>query len=172
MSESRPSDRKSLEIVYLAAGCFWGVQKILDSIKGVTSTTCGYLGGDLVNPTYRDVCTGRSGHAEVVEVQYDPTQISFENLLSYFWRLHDPTQLNRQGVDIGHQYRSAIFCTNEKQLNAARLSKDNFDKSKVFDKPAVTEITMATPFYPAESEHQKYFDRHSDHQVCHILRPV
>ena len=157
------------EKIAFGAGCFWGVEHILKKIPGVLSTRCGYMGGKLDNPTYRDVCRGDTGHAEVVEVVFDAKKISLNQLLSYFWRLHDPTQLNRQGVDVGTQYRSAIFCYDEKQKAIAEQSKKEFDDSKVFSKSAVTQIADATTFFAAEDYHQDYFNKNSGH-VCHVLR--
>jgi peptide-methionine (S)-S-oxide reductase len=157
------------EKIVLAAGCFWGVQYLLDRIDGVVETRCGYVGGDLPNPTYRDICTGKTGHAEAVEVVFENEKISLTQVLSYFWRLHDPTQLNRQGVDIGTQYRSAIFYTNPQQKETAEKSKDEFNKSGVFKKLAVTEVVPLTQFYSAEDSHQKYFDENGGH-ICHVMR--
>jgi peptide-methionine (S)-S-oxide reductase len=161
---------KEHELTTFAAGCFWGVQDILSNIKGVIKTTVGYMGGKLESPTYQDVRTGKTGHAEVVQVEYDPNVISYDELLSYFWRLHDPTTLNSQGVDFGTQYRSVIFYHNEEQRIAATKSKQELDKSSVFNKKIVTEITPATTFYRAEEYHQDYFKKNGGH-VCHILRP-
>lgn len=158
-----------LERATLAGGCFWGVQHILDRVPGVKNTRVGYIGGTLESPTYRDITTGQTGHAEAVEVEFDPNIISYEKILSYFWRLHDPTQLNRQGVDIGTQYRSAIFYHSEAQRIAAEKSKAEFDKSGVFKTKAVTQITAAGTFYTGEDYHQKYFDNNPG-RVCHTLR--
>lgn len=161
---------KNLETATFGAGCFWGVQYLLKRIDGVIETRAGYMGGDLDNPTYKEVKTGRTNHAEVVEVKYDPTKVSYETLLDYFWRLHDPTTLNRQGVDEGTQYRSVIFYHNDLQKKAAEKSKEAFDQSKVFKERAVTQIANASKFYSAEDYHQDYFDVNGGH-VCHILRP-
>ena len=157
------------EVATLAAGCFWGVQHILDRIPGVISTRCGYIGGQTENPTYREVCEGTTHHAEAVEITFDSEKLSYKELLSYFWRLHDPTQLNRQGPDYGTQYRSAIFFHSEKQKEEALASKAEFDSSLVFTRPAVTQIAPATQFYSAEEYHQKYFDK-TGGESCHILR--
>jgi peptide-methionine (S)-S-oxide reductase len=153
----------------LAAGCFWGVEHILKAQDGVLDTTTGYIGGHTVNPTYKDVCTGTTGHAEAVEILFDPGVISYEDILNLFWRLHDPTTRDRQGVDVGTQYRSAIFVHSEEQRAKAQASKKAFDASGVFPVPAVTEIAPASTFYSAEAIHQDYFDSHGGH-VCHILR--
>lgn len=158
-----------IKIATFAAGCFWGVQHIFKQIRGVVNTTAGYSGGSTEYPSYRDVSTGTTGHAEAVRVEYDPAVISYAELLGYFWRLHDPTQLNRQGPDLGTQYRSIIFYHTEEQKRAAEKSKEQFDKSGVFKKKAVTEIRPSGPFYPAEEAHQDYFDKHPG-RSCHILR--
>lgn len=137
-----------------AAGCFWGVQDAFDNIKGVTATMAGYTGGHTVNPSYKDVCGGRTGHAEAVEVEYDPARVSYAKLLDVFWSIHDPTTPNRQGPDVGSQYRSAIFFLGEGQKQAAMAS---LAKEQKRYKPAiVTEIVPAGPFYPAEEYHQHY----------------
>lgn len=159
----------SIELATLGAGCFWGVEHLLKKIPGVISTTCGYAGGDIQDPTYKHVKTGTTNHAEVVLVEFDPAQLSYVALLGYFWRLHDPTQLNKQGVDHGTQYRSVIFFHSEVQKQVAEQSKREFDSSKIFPTPAVTQILPATKFYPAEAYHQDYFELNGGH-VCHILR--
>ena len=138
------------------AGCFWGVEEAFRQMKGVTATAVGYLGGTLQNPTYRDVCSGRTGHAEVVEVEYDPSQVSYEALLEVFWSSHNPTTLNRQGPDIGTQYRSAIFYHTPEQQAAAEASKREQQASGRFRNDIVTEITPASQFYRAEEYHQQY----------------
>ena len=149
------------------AGCFWGVEEAFRRIDGVTGTAVGYLGGSLENPTYEDVCTGRTGHAEVVQVEYDPSRVSFERLLDEFWESHDPTTLNRQGPDIGTQYRSAIFFHDEEQEAAASASRERLDASGKFRRPIVTEITRATPFYRAEEYHQQYLAKRG-RSSCHL----
>lgn len=142
------------------AGCFWHVEDLFRKTKGVNSTQVGYIGGKLSNPTYEEVCTDRTGHAEAVQVDYDPNIISYDELLDVFWKNHDPTSLNRQGPDIGFQYRSAIFVHNDEQKKIAQHSKEKLDQSGAFQKPIVTEITQATEFYKAEEYHQKYFQKH------------
>jgi peptide-methionine (S)-S-oxide reductase len=139
------------------AGCFWQVEADFRKLEGVTATAAGYSGGDLVNPTYEQVCTDTTGHAEVVEVDFDPGQISYEELLDVFWTHHDPTQLNRQGPDFGRQYRSAIFFHDEDQKKAAEASRDRAQER--FSKPIVTEITEASEFYRAEEYHQRYLEK-------------
>ena len=141
------------------AGCFWGVEVAFRQTKGVVRTTVGYLGGTMKNPTYRDVCTGHTGHAEVVEVEYDPSQVSYEELLNLFWENHDPTQLNRQGPDVGAQYRSAIFFHTPEQEAAARASKERLQNSGKYRRPIATEITPAAEFYRAEEYHQQYLEK-------------
>jgi peptide-methionine (S)-S-oxide reductase len=139
------------------AGCFWQVEADFRKLEGVTATAAGYSGGDLVNPTYEQVCTDTTGHAEVVEVEFDPNQISYEELLDVFWTHHDPTQLNRQGPDFGSQYRSAIFFHDEDQQKAAEASRDRAQER--FDRPIVTEISKASDFYEAEEYHQRYLEK-------------
>ncbi len=143
-----------------AAGCFWGVQAAFQDLKGVLQKTVGYMGGTLKDPTYKDVCTNTTGHAEVVHIVYDETKIPYERLLDIFWKIHDPTQLNRQGSDIGTQYRSVIFYHTEQQKNAAISSKEKLASQKVYDKPIVTDIVQAQAFYPAEEYHQNYLTKH------------
>ena len=141
------------------AGCFWHVEDLLSKTKGVKSTQVGYTGGQLPNPTYEEVCTDRTGHAEAVEVEYDPDEISFEELLDVFWNNHNPTTLNRQGPDVGIQYRSAIFYHNDEQKGIAEKSIESLDKSGRFENAIVTQIVPAPTFYKAEEYHQKYFQK-------------
>ena len=157
----------SEERAVLAGGCFWGMQDLIRRTKGVISTRVGYTGGQLPNPTYKDVCTDRTGHAEAVEVEYDPAKISYEQLLNVFWENHDPTQLNRQGPDWGTQYRSAIFFHTPEQESAANASKEVLGKSGRFGKPIVTRIVPATTFYEAEDYHQQYLEKRGL-ASCHI----
>ena len=142
------------------AGCFWHVEDMFRKTRGVNSTTVGYTGGHLSNPTYEQVCTDKTGHVEAVEVDYDPDEISFEELLDMFWSNHNPTTLNRQGPDVGIQYRSAIFYHDDKQKQLAENSKESLGKSGKYDGPIVTEIVCAPVFYKAEEYHQKYFKKH------------
>ncbi len=148
-----------MEKAAFAAGCFWGVESAFRQVKGVISTCVGYSGGTLKNPTYEDVCTDRTGHAEVVQVEYDPSKVSYEDLLKAFWDAHDPTTLNRQGPDIGLQYRSAIFFHTAEQQAAAIASKERLQKSGRYRNPIVTEITPASEFYRAEEYHQQYLEK-------------
>ncbi len=141
------------------AGCFWGVEANFRQRKGVVSTRVGYSGGTLENPTYEDVCTDQTGHAEVVEVEYDPAQVSYDDLLNVFWSCHDPTTLNRQGPDVGTQYRSVIFFHTPEQEAAAKASKDKIQRSGKYRSPVVTVIVRASRFYPAEDYHQQYLEK-------------
>lgn len=149
------------------AGCFWGVEAAYRQIPGVLSTAVGYLGGTMQNPSYRDVCSGTTGHAEVVEVTYDPARVTYDDLLTVFWENHDPTTLNRQGPDVGTQYRSAIFYHDETQKTSAEASKEERERSGRYRKPIVTEITPATEFYMAEDYHQQYLEKRGL-ASCHI----
>ena len=148
-----------MAIATFAAGCFWGVEAALRRVDGVRDAAVGYTGGSVENPTYQDVCSGRTGHAEAVRVDYAPETLSFEQLLDVFWDIHDPTQLNRQGPDRGTQYRSAIFFHSPEQEAAARTSLARRQRSGVHSDPIVTEIAPAGPFYRAEEYHQRYFDK-------------
>jgi peptide-methionine (S)-S-oxide reductase len=150
-----------------AAGCFWGVEATFRQIPGVSATRVGYTGGDLKNPTYKDVCSDRTGHAEAVEVEYDPAKVSYEDLLNVFWENHDPTQLNRQGPDFGTQYRSAIFYYSPEQEQVARTSKQELEKSHRYSRPVVTQIVPAVTFYEAEDYHQQYLEKRGL-VTCHI----
>jgi peptide-methionine (S)-S-oxide reductase len=150
-----------------AAGCFWGVEATFRQIPGVSATRVGYTGGDLKNPTYKDVCTDSTGHAEAVEVEYDPPKVSYQDLLNVFWENHDPTQLNRQGPDFGTQYRSAIFYHSPEQEQTARASKQALEESHRFSRPIVTQIVPAVTFYEAEDYHQQYLEKRGL-ATCHI----
>ena len=150
-----------------AAGCFWGVEASFRQLPGVIATRVGYIGGKTVNPTYKDVCTDTTGHAEAVEIDYDPAKLSYERLLEVFWENHDPTQLNRQGPDFGKQYRTAIFFHSPEQEAAAQASKEKLAKSGRFRKPVVTQIVPAATFYEAEDYHQQYLEKRGLAR-CHI----
>ena len=141
------------------AGCFWGVEAAYRQIPGVISTQVGYTGGTTESPTYKEVCSDRTGHAEVVEVTYDPERVSYEKLLHVFWTNHDPTQLNRQGPDVGSQYRSVIFVHDDEQKEAALASKEKLEAGGTFKRPIVTQIEPAVPFYVAEEYHQQYLEK-------------
>jgi len=149
------------------AGCFWGVEATLRQIEGVTGTAVGYMGGTLKNPTYKDVCTDRTGHAEVVEVEFDPAKVSYEALLKVFWENHDPTQLNRQGPDTGTQYRTVIFYHSPEQQAAATASKEERQQSGAYKRPIVTQIVPAGEFWRAEEYHQQYLEKRGL-ASCHI----
>jgi peptide-methionine (S)-S-oxide reductase len=150
-----PEIPKGAQVATLGAGCFWCVEAAYNQIDGVHWAISGYMGGEVVSPTYEQVCGGNTGHAEVVQVVFDPSKIDYETILAWFWDLHDPTQLNRQGNDVGTQYRSAIFWENEDQKNLAEKSKQAAQEH--FDKPIVTEIVPTTTFFPAENYHQNYY---------------
>ena len=156
-----------METATFAAGCFWGVEATFRQIPGVTATRVGYSGGATENPTYKEVCTDRTGHAETVEVTYDPQRVSYDDLLRVFWENHDPTQLNRQGPDLGTQYRSAVFYHSPEQEQAARTSKDEMDRSGRYQRPVVTQIVAAPAFYEAEDYHQQYLEKRGL-ATCHI----
>ena len=156
-----------MEKATFGAGCFWGVEATFRQIPGVSDTAVGYLGGTLANPTYEDVCTDQTGHAEVVQITFDPAKVSYDQLLNVFWEMHDPTTLNRQGPDVGRQYRSAIFFHSAEQEAIARKSKAEVEASAKFRRPIVTEITSASTFYRAEEYHQKYLEKRGLSQ-CHI----
>jgi len=158
------------EPAVLAGGCFWGMEEIIRKIPGVIKTTVGYTGGTTANPTYEDVCTGGTGHAEAIQVEFDSARLTYESLLDYFFRMHDPTTLNRQHNDVGTQYRSAIFYTSEAQKKTAGSVKAKWDKSGKFSRPITTEITAASKFYSAEDYHQKYLAKNPSGYTCHILR--
>lgn len=149
----------SIEKIIFGAGCFWGVESTFCRIGGVVNTTCGYSGGDVAHPTYEMVCAGNTGHAEVVLVEYDTSAVSIDELLDVFWQSHDPTTKDRQGMDIGTQYRSAIYFFTSEQEVTSRLSRDKLQQSGRWQAPIVTEILPAAPFYPAEKYHQRYFEK-------------
>ena len=153
----------------LGAGCFWCVEAVFQRLNGVSKVESGYSGGFIKNPPYREVCTGTTGHAEVCKITFDDSIISFKTLLSVFWQTHDPTTLNRQGNDIGTQYRSAIFYLNEEQKNIAEQLKNELDESGAFHAPIVTEITAYTNYYPAEDYHQNYYNQNSEQGYCRFV---
>ena len=159
-------EQKKLEQAMFGAGCFWGVQDEFSHVEGVVSTTVGYAGGTMDNPTYKDVCSDRTGHAEVVLVEYDPAKVSYDELLKKFWEIHDPTTMNRQGPDSGTQYRSIIFYFNPDQEKLAAASKQSLEKSGKYHGAIVTQIVPAVPFYKAEEYHQEYLHKKGLH-VCH-----
>lgn len=160
--------QEKLEKATFAAGCFWGVEAAFRQVKGVVNTIVGFMGGRLKNPTYEDVCTDKTGHAEVVQLEYNPNSVSYEKLLDIFWDIHDPTTPNRQGPDIGSQYRSIIFYHTPAQEKAARLSKAKLEESGKLKRPITTEFVLATEFYKAEEYHQRYYEKHGLKPLCHI----
>ena len=159
----------SLETTTLGAGCFWCVEAVYQDLRGVASAVSGYMGGALEHPTYEAVCSGQTGHAEVVQLQFDPEVISFDDVLDIFWRTHDPTTLNRQGADRGTQYRSVIFCHSPEQQAAAIASKAATDASDLWADPIVTEVAPASAFWPAEDYHQNYYRLNSNQPYCAIV---
>lgn len=173
-TQTKPAalEADELEVVTLGSGCFWCTEAFFRELKGVKSAVSGYSGGQDPNPTYKAVCTGSTGHAEVIQVTFDPQQIEFTDLLKAFWETHDPTTLNRQGADVGTQYRSAIFYHNEQQKEKAIAYKKQLDESGKFKNPIVTEITAFEKFYPAEEYHQDYFKLNPNAQYCqYVIRP-
>ncbi len=168
MSDS-PSQQNNHETATFGAGCFWCVEAVFKRLEGVISFTSGYMGGHSENPTYEEICTGQTGHAEVVQVVYDSAKITFEELLDVFWQSHDPTTLNRQGADRGTQYRSAIFYHSEEQRLAAGISRDKENSSGRHNLPIVTEITPATKIFEAEDYHQDYYDNNQAAPYCRMV---
>lgn len=158
-----------MEIATFGAGCFWCVEAVFQELKGVDTVISGYMGGKIPNPTYKEVCSGLTGHAEVARIHYDPTIISFKELLEVFWLTHDPTTLNRQGADVGTQYRSVIFYHNAEQQALANQYKAELDAAAAFDKPIVTEISQAEIFYVAEDYHQNYYRENGDQAYCRFV---
>ena len=157
------------EIATLAGGCFWCTEAIFKRLRGVKSVLPGYAGGSVENPTYAQVCTGTTGHAEAIQIEFDPTEIPFETILDVFWHTHDPTTLNRQGSDVGPQYRSAIFYHNEKQREVAERSKRVLAEEGMYKDPIVTELAPFTSFYVAEDYHKNYFDQNRDRPYCDFV---
>jgi len=157
------------KIAVFAGGCFWCTEAIFSELKGVQKVVSGYSGGKVVNPTYEQVCSGLTGHAECTKITYDPKQITFAELLEVFWMTHDPTTLNRQGADSGTQYRSAIFYTDEDQKQEAAAYKAKLEKEKIWNNPIVTEITKFEKFYPAEKYHQDYYQSNPNQGYCRIV---
>ena len=169
--DERPKQPAKTEVATLAAGCFWGVEHLFKQLPGVVSTEVGYTGGCTPNPTYEAVCTGKTGHAEAVQVVFDPARTSFEQVLRFFFRLHDPTTLNRQHADVGPQYRSAIFFHGEEQRRVAEQVRAELDRSGKWRDSIVTEIVPAGPFWSAEEYHQDYLKKHPGGYFCHVLQP-
>lgn len=161
-----------MEQATFGGGCFWCTEAVFQNLKGVSKVVSGYMGGHTENPSYEDICGGDTGHAEIIRIDYDPTQISFEDLLLVFFKTHDPTTLNRQGNDVGTQYRSVIFYENQEQKVAAEKMIDKLEKESIFDRPIVTEVTAASTFYEAEHYHQNYYNNNPDKGYCaYVIQP-
>lgn len=166
---TKMSDTAKFEQAVLGAGCFWCVEAIFQDIKGVLKVESGYTGGSIVNPSYEQVCSGKTGHAEAVRITFDPSIVTFEQLLTVFFHVHDPTTLNRQGADVGTQYRSAIFYSGDEQKKTAEKVKEDIGKSGLWDDAIVTEISKAGDFYTAESYHQDYYNNNSEKSYCSFV---
>lgn len=165
-------DKSGLQLATFGNGCFWCTEAIFQRLNGVEKVVSGYSGGKVKNPTYKEVCSGLTGHAEVIQITYDPKKISFDELLEVFWKTHDPTTLNQQGADVGTQYRSAVFYHTEEQKKLATDYRKKLDASGAFDNPIVTEITAFTEFYPAEDYHQNYFNLNGTAPYCsYVIQP-
>lgn len=162
-------DNKTIETATFGSGCFWCTEAIFTSLKGVEKVTSGYSGGTKANPTYKEVCSGTTGHAEVIQVEFDPEVITYNELLEVFWKTHDPTTLNRQGNDVGTQYRSVIFYQNENQKKLAEYYKTQLENSKIWDNPIVTEIVPYKNFYTAEDYHQNYYEQNTTQPYCSFV---
>jgi peptide-methionine (S)-S-oxide reductase len=170
--QKKANNNKIMETATFGAGCFWCVEAVFQELEGVISVASGYEGGGIGNPTYKEVCSGLTGHAEVIQITYDPSKISYKDLLEVFWQVHDPTTKDRQGNDAGTQYRSVIFYHNEEQKNLAEKYKKELDASGAWDKPVVTEISPSTKFYKAEDYHQNYYKSNADQPYCtFVVRP-
>lgn len=168
-NKSELSATKQFDTATFAAGCFWGVQFAFHNVNGIVSTKVGFTGGTVPNPSYETVCAGKTGHAEAVQIVYDPAVVSYEKLLDIFWKIHDPTTLNRQGPDVGFQYRSAVFYHSEKQHEAIIASIEHLENTHAFTKKITTQVMQEAPFYRAEEYHQNYFVKHPDRAACHVL---
>jgi peptide-methionine (S)-S-oxide reductase len=169
---SMTSPEANVEIATFGNGCFWCTEAIFQRVEGVEKVVSGYTGGAVKNPTYKEVCTGLTGHAEAIQITFDPRKITFTELLEIFWQTHDPTTLNRQGADVGTQYRSAIFYHNENQKKLAEEYKQKLNAAGAFDKPIVTEITQVSVFYPAENYHQNYYNLNGKAPYCsYVIEP-
>ena len=159
----------SWEVATLAGGCFWCIEGVFREVNGVENVVSGYTGGTTVNPTYEEVCTGKTGHAEAVQVTFNPSKISYQEILEIFFSVHDPTTLDRQGTDVGTQYRSAIFYHNEQQKRVAEELTGELSKANLWNEPIVTQVVLLDTFYPAEDYHQEYFSRHSEQAYCQMV---
>lgn len=165
---SNAQSKKSQKATF-GMGCFWCSEALFQKLEGVTAVRSGYEGGSVANPSYEDVCTGSTGHAEVIELTYDPAKVKYDELLEVFWKSHDPTTLNRQGADIGTQYRSVVFYHSDEQKQIAESYKKKLNETKAFGKPVVTEISKASAFYVAENYHQDYFNKNSNQPYCRLV---
>ena len=159
----------SWEVATLAGGCFWCIEGVFREVNGVENVVSGYTGGTTVNPTYEEVCTGKTGHAEAVQVTFNPSKLSYQEILEIFFSVHDPTTLDRQGTDVGTQYRSAIFYHNEQQKRVAEELTGEISKANLWNEPIVTQVVLLDTFYPAEDYHQEYFSRHSEQAYCQMV---
>lgn len=162
-------NNKNMEVATFGSGCFWCTEAIFQQLKGVESAVSGYSGGTVKNPSYKEVCTGSTGHAEVIQIRYNPDIITFKELLEIFWKTHDPTTLNRQGADVGTQYRSVIFYHNQSQKKLAEEYKKKLDEANIFNNPIVTEITEFKEFYKAEDYHQEYYNNNKSQSYCNFV---
>lgn len=170
MENNNTKTNSKTETATFANGCFWCTEAIFEQLDGVINATSGYMGGQIKNPTYKEVCAGTTGHAECLQIVYNPEKISFDELLEVFWQTHDPTTLNRQGADVGTQYRSAVFFHNDEQKEKAEKYKEELNKNGAFEKPIVTEITAFSTFYPAEDYHQQYFENNNNtNPYCRVV---
>jgi peptide-methionine (S)-S-oxide reductase len=171
-SQQKKPMNNELQVATFGAGCFWCTEAVFLNVKGVSKVVSGYEGGKVKNPTYREVCTGETGHAEVTQITYDPSKVSFEELLEVFWNTHDPTTLNKQGADEGTQYRSVVFYHNDEQKKTAEAYKKQLEASHVYKNPIVTEIAPASAFYAAEDYHQNYYELNPNQGYCqYVIRP-
>lgn len=167
--ESNSQNNKNMEVATFGTGCFWCTEAIFQQLKGVESAVSGYSGGTVKNPTYKEVCTGNTGHAEVIQITFNPNIISYKDLLEVFWKTHDPTTLNRQGADVGTQYRSVIFYHNQQQKELAEEYKKKLDKAGIYNNPVVTEISEYKEFYKAEDYHQEYYNQNKSQPYCNFV---
>lgn len=171
-NKTMSEQNSNLETATFGSGCFWCTEAIFERVKGVSSVVSGYSGGSVANPTYKEVCNGTTGHAECTQITFDPAVITYDELLEIFWKMHDPTTLNRQGNDVGTQYRSVIFYHNDDQKQKAEFYKKKLNDEKIWDKPIVTEITKFEKFYPAEDYHQEYYDNNPNQGYCaYVITP-
>jgi peptide-methionine (S)-S-oxide reductase len=169
LTEQKNMNEKQLDTATFGAGCFWCVEAVYQQLEGVISVTSGYMGGQVKNPTYKEICTGNTGHAEVCQIVFDPSKISYADMLQAFWASHDPTTLNRQGNDIGTQYRSVVFYHNEEQQKLAEKYKKELDASQAFSNPIVTQIAASEVFYKAEDYHQNYYNENGEQPYCQFV---